>query len=155
MGKVFGVFGMIGHGLKVGALATWHLIEVIGHDADVIFIDTLKAAQVLGYDKEHILTAVSHAEDALRMYVENHEAGWTAATVQTLQHQFVTDSLIEKLGLSAPLAHTLTTIVSKLYSAGSPKMLSLIDAAVKFAEEKAGLLPAGGAAPAPQVGSQG
>lgn len=141
MGKVFGVFGAIGHGLKVAAVSTWHLIEMIGHDVDVIFVDTLRAAQVLGYDKEHILMAVAHAEDALKLYVEGHQAGWTAETVQVLQHEFVVSSLMEKLGLSGPIAHTLTTIVSKLYASGSTKIEGLIAAAVAHAEAAAGLTP--------------
>jgi hypothetical protein len=147
--NVFGIFRAIPHAIKVGVVKAWHVIEIIGHDADVLFVDTLKAAQLLGYDKEHILEAVHHAEQSLNMYIEGKQADWTQETVATLQHAFVKNSLIEKLGLSAPVASMLTTIVSKLYATGSKHLQTLVQEAANLAAEKAGLVP--GTVPGPGV----
>jgi hypothetical protein len=142
MANLFGVFRTIGHDIEVGAVKVWHLIEVLGHDVDVVFIDTLKALQVLGFTRDQIDHALLQAEQALVMYVEGQQATWSANTVATLQHEFVASSLVEQLGLSAPLAQTLTTIVSKLYATGSSKLEGLIDGARLRAEAAAGLTPA-------------
>jgi len=142
MNAVFGVFGKIGHALKVGAVDAWHVIEVIGHDADVLFIDTLKAAQLLGFSKTDLLHAVGKAAQSLTMYVDGKEPGWTQDVVQTLQHEFVTSSLVEQLGMQAPVANTLSVIVSKLFAAGSSKLDALVAAGTAHIEAQAGLTDA-------------
>lgn len=139
MSKVFGVFGSIGHGLEKAVIAIAHGIGFFIHHPDQVFTDLLVAAVHIGFSDDHILHAVAAADTALKTYIEGHQEGWTAATVQALQHEFVVSTLMSKFGFAGPIAQTLTTIVSKLYATGSSKLLGLVDAAIKHAEAAAGL----------------
>lgn len=139
MGKVFGIFGTIGHGLAHAVTAIAHGIGFFIHHPDQVFTDLLVAAVHIGFSDDHILHAVAAADTALKTYVEGHQEAWTSATVQVLQHEFVVSTLMERFGLAAPIAHTLTTIVSKLYATGSHKLLALVDTAIAHAEAAAGL----------------
>lgn len=141
MNKVFGIFGMIGHGLATGIAAVAHGIGFFIHHPDAVFTKLLEAAVHIGFSDEHILHAVAAADTALKTYIEGHQTGWTTDVVATLQHEFVASSLVERFGLAAPLAHTLTVIVSKLFSTGSAKLEGLLDAALQHAETAAKLTP--------------
>ncbi len=142
MGKVFGIFGTIGHGLIVGVRAIASAIGEVIHHPDVIAAKLVESLVHLGFSDEHILTAVQKADVAVKTYIEGKEPGWTADTVAVLQHQYVVDSVIERFpGLAVPFAHALTVTVSKLYSLGGHVVEGLLDKAVAYEQARAAVRP--------------
>lgn len=137
MGKVFGIFGTLAHGLAVGIKAVASAISEVVHHPDVIAAKLVESLVHLGFSDEHILTAIERADTAVKTYIEGHEPGWDAATVAVLQHQFVVDSLIARFpSLAVPVAQTLTTVVSKLFALGGSVVEGLLDKAVAYEQAR-------------------
>lgn len=90
------------------------------------------------YGPEVIAHAVTAVRQAEATYIAGAQPGWEDAVVNTLKHEFVASSLVEKFGLQASVSHLVTEGVHRLFQIGDDKLNAISDAAVAAADQAAG-----------------